>query len=142
MAVAATAPKAPTDQPSVPFKILSAQAAGVSTSVSADASKIAMAKPRDEEEVPEVLERIAMCESRGHQFDENGDVVRGEHNPDDIGKYQINLEHWGADAKKLGFDLFTEDGNRAMALELYRRQGTKPWIWSKPCWDKEKPQQS
>ena len=142
MAMAATAPKAPTDQPSVPFKILSAQAAGVSTSVSAEESKSINAKPQDDDGVPAVLERIAFCESRGRQFDENGDVVRGEHNPDDIGKYQINLEHWGADAKKLNYDLFTEEGNRAMALELYRRLGTKPWIWSKPCWDKDKPQQS
>ena len=142
MAMAATAPKAPTDQPSVPFKILSAQAAGVSTSVSTEESKSANTKPQNSDDMPEVLERIAFCESRGRQFDENGDVVRGEHNPDDIGKYQINLEHWGAEAKKLNYDLFTEEGNRAMALELYRRLGTKPWIWSKPCWDKDKPQQS
>ena len=138
--MAATAPKAPTDQPSVPFKIFSAQAAGVSTSASSEESKPANTKPR--EDTPAILEKIAYCESRGRQFDENGEVIRGEHNPDDIGKYQINLENWGAEAKKLGFDLFTEEGNRAMALELYRRQGTRPWFWSKHCWSKDKADQS
>ncbi len=92
-------------------------------------------KLRDNE--PPILERIAMCESHGHQFNENGTVIRGEHNPDDIGKYQINIETWGAEAKKIGYDIFTEEGNHAMALEIYRRYGTKPWIWSKPCWDKK-----
>lgn len=85
--------------------------------------------------VPEVLGRIAMCESRNKQFDKSGNVLRGS-NPQDVGKYQINLMHWGREAEKLGHDLTTEEGNEEMALELYRRQGTKPWVWSKACWNK------
>ena len=79
------------------------------------------------------LQKIAFCESRNRQFDENGKVIRGK-NSDDIGRYQINIEHWGEKAEKLGYDLFTEEGNEAMALMLYERYGTKPWNWSKKCW--------
>ena len=85
--------------------------------------------------IPEVLNRIAYCESRDRQYDENGDVVRGV-NPHDLGRYQINITHWGDEAKKQGFDLHTEEGNEAMALYLYRKFGTKPWHWSQKCWDK------
>lgn len=86
-------------------------------------------------EVPEVLKRIAWCESRNRQFEKDGSVVRGS-NPDDIGKYQINLKHWGDDANKLGYDLFTEQGNELMALYIYHKKGTQPWHWSQKCWDK------
>ncbi len=84
--------------------------------------------------LPEEFEQIAFCESGGKHFDENGKVVRGS-NPDDIGKYQINEKFWGEGAKKLGYDIYTEEGNEAMALELYNRYHTKPWKWSKKCWD-------
>lgn len=83
--------------------------------------------------IPRELEEIARCESRNRQFDESGKVLRGS-NTHDVGKYQINIKYWGTEAKKLGFDLFTEEGNEAMALEIYRRHKTDPWIWSKPCW--------
>lgn len=86
-------------------------------------------------EIPEILKKIAFCESRDRQFDEDGSVLRG-HNPDDIGKYQINEKIWGQYAQKLGFDLHTEEGNEAMALQLYQRYHTKPWVWSQKCWSK------
>ena len=84
--------------------------------------------------VPGVLKRIAFCESGGRQYDENGNVVRGVVNKYDTGKYQINTQAWGQEAKKLGYDLMTEEGNEAMALAIYKRYGTSPWIYSSPCW--------
>ena len=80
------------------------------------------------------MNKIAFCESSGKHFNEDGEVVRGKVNPYDIGKYQINVLYWGEKAKELGHDVFTEEGNEAMAMEMYREQGTKPWSSSKPCW--------
>lgn len=87
-------------------------------------------------EVPDILKRIAECESGGRQFKDDGSVVRGIANPQDIGKYQINLYWNGAKAKELGYDLFTEEGNTLMALYLYHSRGTKDWSWSAGCWNK------
>ena len=84
--------------------------------------------------VPAILAKIAVCESGGRQFNENGGVVRGVSHTADIGKYQINMSVWAGEAQRLGFDIMTEEGNEAMALELYQRAGTAPWVSSKPCW--------
>lgn len=86
--------------------------------------------------IPRIMHEIARCESNGRQFDEKGQVVRGEIHGADIGKYQINSAIWGHEAKKLGADLFTEEGNEQFALELYRRFNTLPWESSRPCWGK------
>lgn len=92
--------------------------------------------PKEEKiTVPEILEKIAYCESEGKHFDEKGEVVLGR-NKHDIGKYQINALYWKELADKLGYDIYTEEGNRAMALELYHRFGTDPWKSSKRCWNK------
>lgn len=88
--------------------------------------------------MPKVLENIAWCESRNRHFDKNGKVLRGEENYYDIGKYQINIQYWGLKAKELDIDLFTEEGNEAMALAIYERHGTAPWKWSKSCWASSK----
>ena len=45
--------------------------------------------PVERASVPEILARIAVCESRDRHFDENGKVLKGS-NKYDIGKYQIN----------------------------------------------------
>ncbi|MEK7085282.1 MAG: hypothetical protein AAB904_02000 [Patescibacteria group bacterium] len=86
--------------------------------------------------IPDVLEKIAACESRGRHFDKNGNVLRGV-NKHDIGKYQINVNYWGDLARELGHDIFTEEGNEKMALAIYHKYGTKPWKWSKHCWSKQ-----
>ena len=91
--------------------------------------------PAHADAVPLVLRKIAFCESSDRHFDEEGDVIRGKVNPDDIGRYQINIVMWGKDAKKLGHDIFSEAGNLQMALYLYEKQGTKPWHWSRKCWE-------
>lgn len=85
--------------------------------------------------VPEILEKIGFCESGNQQFEKDGTVKRGRYNSNDIGKYQINLKYWGAEASSLGFDLFTEVGNTKMALYIFEHYGTRPWNWSKNCWN-------
>lgn len=87
-------------------------------------------------ELPPLFARIAYCESRDRQFIENGTILRGAFNPYDIGRYQINALHWEEEAEKLGIDIYTEEGNEAMALYIYKRFGTKPWRSSQKCWDK------
>jgi putative hemolysin len=82
----------------------------------------------------EVLERIARCESGGRHLDGKGRVIRGVVNPQDIGKFQINLDSWAKKSKELGFDIFTEDGNTKMAQYLYAQNGTRDWNASKWCW--------
>ena len=85
--------------------------------------------------IPEILGKIAICESRDKHFDANGKVLVGI-NKYDIGKYQINVLYWQELAEKLGHDIYTEKGNEAMAMELYDRYGTAPWRGSKKCWNK------
>ena len=87
-------------------------------------------------ELPPVFTRIAYCESRDRQFDADGNVLRGTVNSYDVGRYQINTLHWADDASKLGYDLYTENGNEAMALYIYKKFGTKPWRSSQKCWDR------
>lgn len=87
-------------------------------------------------EIPPVMRKIAVCESGNRQFDEAGNVLHGEMHVADVGKYQINSAVWEQDAKKLGYDIFTEQGNEQFALELYRRFNTLPWESSRACWGK------
>ncbi|MBI2023559.1 hypothetical protein HYT01_03295 [Candidatus Giovannonibacteria bacterium] len=84
--------------------------------------------------LPEILEKIAFCESGGRQVDDKGRVIIGAINKSDIGKYQINKEYWLALAEDLGHDIYTEEGNLAMALVLYEKYGTAPWKSSEKCW--------
>lgn len=85
-------------------------------------------------EIPAILEKISYCESRNRQFNADGSVHRGEINPQDVGKYQINEHYHLAESRRLGYDIYTLEGNTAYALYLYEHQGTKPWNWSKHCW--------
>lgn len=83
-----------------------------------------------------ILAEISKCESTFRQFDSKGRVVRGIVNPDDVGLMQINLFYHGETAEKLGYDLYTIDGNLAYGQYLYDKYGDSPWIHSKPCWKK------
>ncbi len=89
-----------------------------------------------------VMARIATAESRGHQYSSNGQITYNI-NLDgkkctrcslDMGKYQINVETWGATATKLGYDLTKEKDNEAFALWLYAEKGTSPWESSSANW--------
>ena len=120
-------------------------APGMAIHISFDNARSPAESPRDpalleapkSPPLPEILERIVWFESRNRQFDDDGNPLRGTLNSYDLGKFQINMQFWEKEADKLGYDLSTEEGNEAMAVEIYRRQGTKPWNGSRACWQKD-----
>jgi hypothetical protein len=57
-------------------------------------------------------------------------------NDDDIGILQINKFYHEEDAIKLGFDIYTIDGNLGFAKALYQKYGDAPWVHSSKCWKK------
>lgn len=81
-----------------------------------------------------VMVTISRCESHFRQFNKDGDVYRGKENNHDVGVMQINEDYHLATSKKLGFDIYTLQGNMEYARDLYEREGTTPWNSSKPCW--------
>ena len=83
-----------------------------------------------------ILASIARCESQYRQYDKDGNVLRGIENTFDVGVMQINEKYHLEAAKKLGFDIYTIEGNTAYAKYIYDRQGAKPWMSSSPCWAK------
>jgi len=82
-----------------------------------------------------VLVDIAQCESRFRHTGKSGSIIRGEINPYDIGVMQINEWYHGKTAKKLGYDLYSIEGNMAYARYLYEKEGSRPWNSSSHCWD-------
>jgi hypothetical protein len=83
-----------------------------------------------------LLVEIARCESTFRQFGDNGKVIRGRVNDDDIGVMQINEMYHGETADRMGIDIYTIEGNVAFAKYLYGKYGSKPWSSSAPCWSK------
>ncbi len=81
-----------------------------------------------------VMHRIAQCESGKRQFQANGEVLRGRVNNKDVGIFQINEYYHLLESKNLGFDINTTEGNIGYAKHLFETNGTRPWIWSEPCW--------
>lgn len=79
---------------------------------------------------------IAGCESGHLQFQANGTVLRGQINDHDVGEFQISETWNGAEAKALGYDIYTQAGNEGYAVWLYDHRGTKPWLASSKCWEK------
>lgn len=79
-----------------------------------------------------IMKKVAECESRDRQFNENGMVVVGKITPD-IGRFQINPIHF-EEAIEKDINVFTARGNAKMALILYNRNGLSPWYASKHCW--------
>ena len=83
-----------------------------------------------------VMIGIAQCESHFQQFDKTGSIHRGKINRSDVGVMQVNEYYHADEAKKLGLDLYTIDGNLQFARYLYEKEGTTPWLSSSKCWDK------
>lgn len=89
-----------------------------------------------------VMDRIAGCESEGNrnskgsQFGANGQVRThaNKNGTTDIGRYMINNDVWGAKATQLGFNIFTDEGNKDMAYWIYQNNGTSDWSASMGCW--------
>jgi len=81
-----------------------------------------------------ILVDIARCESTFRQYGSNGEVIRGLVNPADVGVMQINEKYHGDSALKLGYDIYSVEGNVAFAKYLYDKYGTSPWSSSEKCW--------
>jgi len=81
-----------------------------------------------------LLVDIARCESTFRQFDTGGNIIRGKVNKGDIGVMQINEKYHAVDASKLGYNIYTVEGNVAYARYLYEHKGADPWSSSSPCW--------
>lgn len=86
------------------------------------------------DEFPPIMREVARCESNSRQFHENGEVVRGHYDNQDIGLFQISLRYHKERTEELGIDVFTKEGNIEYAKMLYEEQGTTPWNASKECW--------
>jgi hypothetical protein len=85
-----------------------------------------------------ILAEIAKCESTYRHFGKDGKIIRGIENRFDVGVMQINEQYHAAQAKKLGYDIYTLDGNMAYAEWLYSQEGSKPWSASSKCWKESK----
>lgn len=83
-----------------------------------------------------ILAEIAKCESRFRQTDENGEVLRGEINNQDVGVMQINEKYHLKTSQDKNIDIYTLEGNLAYARELYDKLGSDPWKSSSKCWSK------
>lgn len=97
--------------------------------------------------LPSILLDIAWCESRDNQNKvgynyrfreitlEDGSTTTEKYLwSKDIGRFQINDYYHAEEARRLGFDIYTEEGNTLYAIRLYNTNGTRDWNPSKPCW--------
>lgn len=79
---------------------------------------------------------IAYCESRFRQYNNDGSVLRGIENNKDVGLFQINEKYHLERADRLGYDIYSPEGNMAYARLLFNEEGPTPWNSSSPCWSK------
>ncbi|MEK7134634.1 MAG: hypothetical protein AAB819_02850 [Patescibacteria group bacterium] len=81
-----------------------------------------------------LLVHIAFCESSFRQTGTDGEVLRGTVISRDVGVMQINERFHATQAKKLGYDIHTLEGNLGYAKWLYEKEGARPWMSSSKCW--------
>jgi len=81
-----------------------------------------------------LLVHIAFCESSFRQTAANGEVLRGTVISQDVGVMQINERFHAAQARRLGYDIYTLEGNLGYAKWLYEKEGARPWMASSECW--------
>lgn len=81
-----------------------------------------------------ILVEVARCESTFRQYDATGNVIRGKVNSADVGVMQINEKYHSDDALKLGYNIYSIEGNVAYAKYLHGKYGLQPWSSSAPCW--------
>ena len=86
--------------------------------------------------MPAMLMKICRAESGGKQFKADGHVLRGKITPSDIGFCQINETYWNDKARDMGIDIYTEQGNKDMAIYIFNNYGEQPWSASKDTWSK------
>ena len=75
-----------------------------------------------------------MCESSSQQFRDDGtlvvDSVTGTH----VGVFQLSKQ-WQNLANTFGLDVVnSEKDNITMAIWIFNKLGTQPWLASKNCW--------
>jgi len=83
-----------------------------------------------------LMAEIASCESHNRQYEKDGSVLRGRVNNMDVGLFQINEYYHLERSKKLGYDIYSVEGNMAYARRLFNEEGPTPWSSSSPCWSK------
>lgn len=83
-----------------------------------------------------ILAEVARCESGFIHFTDSGKVLRGIKDSNDVGVMQINERFHLGQAKKLGYDIYSIEGNMAYAKYIYERDGAAPWSASSKCWGK------
>jgi len=83
-----------------------------------------------------IMADIARCESHFRQTDKNGKVLRGDADANDVGVMQINERYHLTQSEKLGYDIYTLEGNMEYARYLYEKEGARPWLASSKCWAK------
>ena len=93
-------------------------------------------KVRDLTSDKPLMAEIASCESHFRQYGKDGSVLRGIVNNLDVGLFQINEHYHLERAKKLGYDIYSVEGNMAYAKLLFNEEGPTPWSSSSPCWSK------
>lgn len=84
-----------------------------------------------------ILAEIARCESGFVHFTDKGNVLRGIADKNDIGVMQVNERFHLDQAKKLGYDIYSIEGNMAYAKYIYDKEGAAPWSASAKCWGKK-----
>lgn len=87
------------------------------------------------EKEKKLMSAISLCESNHHQYHQDGSLLRGVIDSDDVGAFQIN-ERYNPNAFPGAYDLV---GNIDYGIRLYKALGTSPWSASKPCWNKTVP---
>lgn len=83
-----------------------------------------------------VLAEIARCESHFTQYTDRGNILRGREVSTDVGVMQINETYHAAAARRMGYDIYTLQGNLAYAQAIYEKSGAAPWTASASCWGK------
>ena len=84
--------------------------------------------------LPSLLGKIATCES-------GGDLHAKNPTSSALGKYQFLNGSWDSYGKELwgsteGHNIFSEKDQDELALFVYEKYGTTPWLASKDCWGK------
>lgn len=80
--------------------------------------------------------RIANCESNLRQYNSEGKILRGKVNPADAGVFQINEKYHLERSETLDLDIHKTHDNIEYAMWLMKKEGTRHWNSSKPCWNK------
>jgi len=98
--------------------------------------KLELEKQEVRLEVPELLERIAVCES-------NNIATAKNPNSSAKGRFQFIKGSWEYYGKQLwgdewkNKDIFNYDHNTELAVYVFNKNHTRDWESSRPCWSKK-----